>query len=204
MTAISTLTNKNQTTVPKVVVEALDIKPSDKLIYEIEGDHVVLRAQTGRLADLLNEASAGPQPKQLFPYEWYESPNIHFLTVHDFENLARAEGLLVERRYFLAGHRNETYFVSDIVLVETVWTLRAAFRWEPAPIATALRRLAAKPDVEFTDRHGFTAAVKALETGGDFADELIISSAREEVCSALATFDGSLQKHHPEFTVALK
>lgn len=64
MTAISTLTNKNQTTVPKVVVEALDIKPSDKLIYEIEGDHVVLRAQTGRLADLLNESPAGPQPKR--------------------------------------------------------------------------------------------------------------------------------------------
>jgi len=41
----------------------------------------------------------------LFPYEWYESPNIHFLTVHDFEALAELEGLVVERRYFLAGHR---------------------------------------------------------------------------------------------------
>ena len=41
----------------------------------------------------------------LFPYEWYESPNIHFLTVHDFEALARLEDLVVERRYFLAGHR---------------------------------------------------------------------------------------------------
>ncbi len=41
----------------------------------------------------------------LFPYEWYESPNIHFLTVHDFEALAHVEGLVVERRYFLAGHR---------------------------------------------------------------------------------------------------
>ena len=27
----------------------------------------------------------------LFPYEWYESPNIHFLTVHDFEELAALE-----------------------------------------------------------------------------------------------------------------
>lgn len=41
----------------------------------------------------------------LFPYEWYESPNIHFLTVHDFEALAALEGLTIERRYFLAGHR---------------------------------------------------------------------------------------------------
>jgi methionine biosynthesis protein MetW len=44
----------------------------------------------------------------LFPYEWYESPNIHFLTVHDFEALVQVEGLIVERRYFLAGHRKVT------------------------------------------------------------------------------------------------
>jgi methionine biosynthesis protein MetW len=49
---------------------------------------------------------SGRAPRtKLFPYEWYDSPNIHFLTVQDFEELAAAEGLLVERRYFLAGHR---------------------------------------------------------------------------------------------------
>jgi len=37
------------------------------------------------------------------PYEWYESPNIHFLTVLDFEALAGVEGLVVERRYCLAA-----------------------------------------------------------------------------------------------------
>src|SRR5262249_61019585 len=41
----------------------------------------------------------------LFPYEWYDSPNIHFLTVEDFEGLARLEGLDIERRFFLAGRR---------------------------------------------------------------------------------------------------
>ena len=44
----------------------------------------------------------------LFPYEWYESPNIHFLTVDDFENLTALEDLVVERRYFLAGRRKVT------------------------------------------------------------------------------------------------
>ena len=54
----------------------------------------------------LSMLMSGRAPRtQLFPYEWYESPNIHFLTVHDFENLAHAEGLLVERRYFLSGNR---------------------------------------------------------------------------------------------------
>lgn len=47
---------------------------------------------------------SGRAPRtKLFPYEWYESPNIHFLTVQDFEELARAEGLIVERRSFLSG-----------------------------------------------------------------------------------------------------
>ncbi|MBL8173606.1 MAG: methionine biosynthesis protein MetW [Bryobacterales bacterium] len=41
----------------------------------------------------------------LFPYEWYESPNIHFLTIDDFEILCRDQKWVIERRYFLAGNR---------------------------------------------------------------------------------------------------
>lgn len=48
----------------------------------------------------------GQAPKtRLFPYEWYESPNIHFVTVYDFERLVQSEGMVIERRYFLSGHR---------------------------------------------------------------------------------------------------
>jgi methionine biosynthesis protein MetW len=48
----------------------------------------------------------GRAPKtKLFPHEWYDSPNIHFLTVHDFESLAAAERWTVERRIFLQGAR---------------------------------------------------------------------------------------------------
>src|ERR1051325_10057969 len=54
----------------------------------------------------LSMLMSGRAPRtNLFPYEWYDSPNIHFLTVDDFEDLASAEGLLVERRFFLAGDR---------------------------------------------------------------------------------------------------
>jgi methionine biosynthesis protein MetW len=45
-----------------------------------------------------------PQTK-LFPHDWYNSPNIHFLTVEDFEMLAARQNWTVERRYFLSGHR---------------------------------------------------------------------------------------------------
>ncbi|HVN06976.1 MAG TPA: methionine biosynthesis protein MetW [Bryobacteraceae bacterium] len=57
----------------------------------------------------LSMLTSGRAPKtDLFPYEWYESPNIHILTVEDFEHLARQEGLVVERRYFLEGRRRVT------------------------------------------------------------------------------------------------
>lgn len=35
------------------------------------------------------------------PYEWHNTPNIHFLTVLDFEETVRKEGLTIERSYFL-------------------------------------------------------------------------------------------------------
>ncbi len=48
----------------------------------------------------------GRAPKtRLFPYEWYDSPNIHFLSIDDFELLIARERLTAERAYFLAGHR---------------------------------------------------------------------------------------------------
>jgi methionine biosynthesis protein MetW len=64
----------------------------------------------GHWAVRLSMLVSGRAPRtSLFPYEWYDSPNIHFLTVQDFESLAAAEGFRVERRYFLAGHRGVTW-----------------------------------------------------------------------------------------------
>lgn len=49
---------------------------------------------------------SGSSPRnELFPYEWYESPNIHFVSVKDFEMLAKREGWRIEKRAFLAGNR---------------------------------------------------------------------------------------------------
>jgi methionine biosynthesis protein MetW len=54
----------------------------------------------------LNHLLTGRAPKtELFPHEWYDSPNIHFLTVHDFELLAENEGWRIEKRRYLSGHR---------------------------------------------------------------------------------------------------
>ena len=59
----------------------------------------------------LTHLFSGRAPKtKLFPHEWYDSPNIHVLTVHDFEWLVRAQGWTIERRIFLQGQRRVTVF----------------------------------------------------------------------------------------------
>ncbi len=55
-----------------------------------------------RLAHLFS----GRAPRnRLFPYEWYDSPNLHFLTVDDFEMLCAKENWPMEKSIFLAGQR---------------------------------------------------------------------------------------------------
>ena len=49
MQLMSTVTSKGQTTVPSQVRKALGIAPRQKIIYEIEGDSVRLRAAGGSL-----------------------------------------------------------------------------------------------------------------------------------------------------------
>ncbi len=57
----------------------------------------------------LNLLFGGRAPRsRCFPYEWYASPNIHFLTIRDFQILVRREGWTAEREIFLSGHRMGT------------------------------------------------------------------------------------------------
>jgi methionine biosynthesis protein MetW len=59
----------------------------------------------------LSHLWSGRAPKTpLFPHDWFDSPNIHFLTVFDFEALAQKENWRIERRSFLAGNREVTLF----------------------------------------------------------------------------------------------
>lgn len=42
---------------------------------------------------------------RLLPVAWYETPNIHHVTVSDFRDLVRAKGIRVERVWHLSGDR---------------------------------------------------------------------------------------------------
>ncbi|MEP7351762.1 MAG: methionine biosynthesis protein MetW [Acidobacteriota bacterium] len=55
--------------------------------------------------------TTGRVPKtDLFPHDWFDSPNIHVLTVLDFEALAVREKWRIERRIFVSGHKQVTLF----------------------------------------------------------------------------------------------
>ena len=53
MIATSKVTRKNQTTLPKVVVEALNLQAGSRLIYDMGKEGIHLYARTGTLGDLL-------------------------------------------------------------------------------------------------------------------------------------------------------
>ena len=59
----STLTSKNQTTIPKAVIEALNLRPSDQLVYEIEADgRILLSAKTGTFASVATSLPRKAKP----------------------------------------------------------------------------------------------------------------------------------------------
>lgn len=60
----------------------------------------------GHWSTRISHLCSGRAPRtELFPYDWYESPNLHFLTVHDFVLLCRQQRWIIERQIFLRGKR---------------------------------------------------------------------------------------------------
>ena len=51
----------------------------------------------------------GHMPVSKFlPYTWYNTPNIHFCTIHDFEDFCREQGIrILSRRYVTAGRDDD-------------------------------------------------------------------------------------------------
>ena len=99
-----------------------------KVLHEMlrVGRHVIVAFPNfGHWRVRLSMLVSGGAPKtKLFPYNWYDSPNIHFLTVRDFEALISGERLKVERRYFLAG-RHRVHVMPNLLAEVAVYLIRA-------------------------------------------------------------------------------
>jgi methionine biosynthesis protein MetW len=67
---------------------------------------------------------SGRAPRtELFPFNWYDSPNIHHLTIEDFEVLASEQGWKVDRRIFLAGQR-EVRVLPNLIAELAIFSFR--------------------------------------------------------------------------------
>ena len=73
----------------------------------------------------LSHLFSGRAPRtQLFPYDWYESPNLHFLTVHDFVLLCQNQHWIIERQIFLRGNR-QVKQLPNLLSQVAVFSMRA-------------------------------------------------------------------------------
>jgi predicted nucleic-acid-binding protein len=114
---------------------------------------------------------------------------VRFLVKDDEEQTERARRV-VERAF----ERGQAVYISEIVLCETVWVLRSAYRFPRLQIVGILGFLMRARQLAFPSRERLLLTLDAYRTGrGDFADYLIRSDALGAGCEQVATFDGDLQ-----------
>ena len=60
---------------------------------------------------------------RLLPERWYDTPNIHHLTVDDFRAFVAEQGLTVERAWFLAGDRRRGSAGANLLAEHAIFLL---------------------------------------------------------------------------------
>ena len=106
----------------------------------------------------------------------------------------------------------ETLLITDVVLVETVWTLAGRkYRLAKAELVAVLERLFSEPNIRFEDDQVVWRALQAYRSaapadearsakGAGFADALIVfkavrvASETGEELNGVCTFDAAMQR----------
>ena len=85
--------------------------------------------------------------------------------------------------------------VTDVVLVEAVWTLKSAFEQDRHAQLIAVRSLLHEIAFAFEDRDAVAAALSLFEAGScGFADCLVVAKHARHGCDFTATFDRGMRK----------
>ena len=93
----------------------------------------------------------------------------------------------------LATRKRQRVFIPEIVVVETMWTLRRSYQLTPAEAANALRQLLSASLLVMENETLIAQALLAYNRGrGDFSDYLIREHARAANATPLLTFDEAL------------
>jgi methionine biosynthesis protein MetW len=70
----------------------------------------------------------GRMPKsEILPFEWYNTPNIHLLTIKDFKNFCRNNSIKFLKEVYLVGKQNRTknnYGLENILAEEAIFLIQ--------------------------------------------------------------------------------
>ena len=85
--------------------------------------------------------------------------------------------------------------VTDVVLVEAVWTLKSAFEQDKHAQLIAVRSLLEETAFAFEEREAVVATLSLFEAGScGFADCLVAAKHARQGCDFTATFDRGMRK----------
>ena len=65
---------------------------------------------------------------RLLPETWFDTPNIHHVTIDDFRHHLRAHAIAIERAWFLNGDRSTTATAANLLAEHAVFLLRRNHR----------------------------------------------------------------------------
>lgn len=97
----------------------------------------------------------------------------------------------------LAAHGDMpgSLLVTDVVLVEAVWTLKSAFEQDKSAQLIAIRSLLEETAFAFEDREAVAAALGLFESSDcGFADCLVVATHARQGCDFTTTFDRGMRK----------
>ncbi len=61
---------------------------------------------------------------RLLPEQWFDTPNIHHVTIDDFRHFVKTRGILVEGAWFLSGDKRTTSAAANVLAEHAVFRLR--------------------------------------------------------------------------------
>lgn len=80
---------------------------TENILHEltrVAGEAIVSFPNFGYWRNRLQIALGGHMPvSERMPYDWYDTPNIHWCTLHDFERLCAKNGIRILERAVMAG-----------------------------------------------------------------------------------------------------
>ncbi len=106
-----------------------------------------------------------------------------------------AQSKRIDRLLAEHGGLPGSLLVTDVVLVEAVWTLKAAFEQDKHTQLIAVRSLFEETAFAFEDREAVTTALTLFESGScGFADCLVVAKHGRQGCDFTATLDRGMRK----------